>query len=67
MWKIMIITGLIFLIMGILMFLMEKVKLFPLPGDIIIRKKSFVIIIPITSMIIFSLILTLILNLIFRR
>jgi len=46
---------------------MEKVKIFPLPGDIVIKKKNFMIVIPITSMIIFSLILTFILNLIFRR
>ncbi|WP_234946701.1 DUF2905 domain-containing protein [Thermosipho atlanticus] len=46
---------------------MEKIKLFPLPGDIVIKKKGFVIFIPITSMILLSVILTIILNLIFRR
>ncbi len=37
-----------------------------LPGDIIIKRKNFVIIIPVVSMLLISLILTIILNLIGR-
>ncbi|MFN6991961.1 MAG: DUF2905 domain-containing protein [Fervidobacterium sp.] len=35
-----------------------------LPGDIVIRKKNFVIIVPVTSMILLSLVLTLIMTII---
>ncbi|WP_198022706.1 DUF2905 domain-containing protein [Thermosipho sp. 1063] len=52
---------------GIIAMILEKIKIFPLPGDIVIKKGNFVIIIPITSMILFSLVLTLMLNLIFKR
>ncbi|MBO8160313.1 MAG: DUF2905 domain-containing protein [Thermosipho sp. (in: Bacteria)] len=67
MWKLMVITGLIFLVLGVIMLLMEKIKLFPLPGDIVIKKKGLVVVIPITSMIILSIIVTVVLNIIFRR
>ncbi|MCX7653362.1 MAG: DUF2905 domain-containing protein [Fervidobacterium sp.] len=47
------------------MFLISKMSdLKWLPGDIVIRKKNFVLIIPITSMILLSVILTVVLNII---
>lgn len=53
--------------MGILWMIMEKIKIFPLPGDIFIKKENLVIYIPITTMILISLVLTLLINLIFKR
>ncbi|OOC36359.1 hypothetical protein SU69_07575 [Thermosipho melanesiensis] len=67
MWKGLIITGIILVVMGILWMIMEKIKIFPLPGDIFIKKENLVIYIPITTMILISLVLTLLINLIFKR
>ncbi|ANQ54344.1 hypothetical protein Y592_08060 [Thermosipho sp. 1070] len=67
MWKVLIWMGTLLIMIGIIAMILEKIKIFPLPGDIVIKKGNFVIIIPITSMILFSLVLTLMLNLIFKR
>ncbi|MGC9771135.1 Protein of unknown function [Fervidobacterium changbaicum] len=53
--------------MGLMMFLISKMSdLNWLPGDIVIRKKNFVFIFPITTMIILSVVLTVVLNIISR-
>ncbi|QTA37835.1 DUF2905 domain-containing protein [Thermosipho ferrireducens] len=65
--KLLIVTGITILIIGILFYLMEKVNLFHLPGDIVIKRKNITIFIPVTSMIIISIILTVIFNVLFRR
>jgi hypothetical protein len=61
MWKILIYTGIIFIIIGIIFFLFEKFH-FKLPGDIIIKKENFSIYFPIVTCIVLSIILTLLLN-----
>ncbi|MFN3328058.1 MAG: DUF2905 domain-containing protein [Fervidobacterium pennivorans] len=49
------------------MFLISKMSdLNWLPGDIVIKRKNFVFIFPITTMIILSVILTIVLNIISR-
>lgn len=65
--KILIIFGVLLLIIGLLTYFSDKLPLFKLPGDIVIKRKNLTIYIPIVSMIILSLILTIILNLIFRK
>lgn len=65
--KILIIFGLIILLIGILSYFSDKLPLFKLPGDIVIKRKNLTIYIPIVSMILLSIILTIILNLIFRK
>ena len=52
-------TGLVFLLMG-------KLGIGRLPGDILIRRENFIVFVPITTMIVISVVLTLIFNL-FRR
>ncbi len=52
-------AGLVFLLMG-------KLGLGRLPGDILIRRENLTVFVPITTMIVISLVLTLIFNL-FRR
>ncbi|MEN3043211.1 MAG: DUF2905 domain-containing protein [Fervidobacterium sp.] len=65
--KLLIMVGVMITIMGLTMFLISKMSdLKWLPGDIVIRKKNFVLIIPITSMILLSVILTVVLNIISR-
>ncbi|MFN3691624.1 MAG: DUF2905 domain-containing protein [Fervidobacterium sp.] len=66
--KLLIMVGAIIILMGLMILVISKMnergnfKL--LPGDIVIRKKNFVLIVPITSMILLSLVLTLIMTII---
>jgi hypothetical protein len=58
--KIFIFIGVIFIIIGILMYVFKDFPLFHLPGDIVIKKENFVFYFPITSSIIISVVLSLI-------
>jgi membrane protein implicated in regulation of membrane protease activity len=60
MQRILIILGVIILIVGILWPWIIKLTIGKLPGDIIINKPNFKVYLPITTMIIISLLLTLI-------
>lgn len=60
MQRILIILGVIILIVGILWPWIIKLPIGKLPGDIIINKPNFKVYLPITTMIIISLLLTLI-------
>ena len=62
--KILIIAGIILLILGFLWPWFSKLPIGRLPGDIVVNKPNFKLYIPITSMLIISLILSLILWLI---
>lgn len=67
-WKVMIIIGIIFILIGFFLFLFErKLQPFRLPGDLIIRKGNFEFYFPITTMILVSLLISVIVNLIFRK
>jgi uncharacterized membrane protein YidH (DUF202 family) len=59
--------GIIFVIIGIILIFFDKIPIFRLPGDIVIKKDHATIYIPIVTSIILSIILTLLLNLIFRK
>ena len=62
-----IFIGAIFILLGVAMMLLKIFPIGHLPGDIVIRKKNLTIWMPITSMIVLSLVLTLIFNLFFRK
>ena len=62
--KILIYTGAILLIAGLVFLLLGKIGFFRLPGDIEMGGKNWKIFVPITSSIVISIILTLILWLI---
>lgn len=67
MGKWLIFLGLIMVILGLLLIFFEKIPLLgKLPGDIRIERKNFVFYFPLTTSIILSLVLTIILNIIFR-
>lgn len=59
--------GLLLLIVGAVMFLLGKLGLGKLPGDIFIKKDNFTLYFPLVSTLLISVILTVILNLFFRR
>ena len=65
--KFFIIIGSISMILGIKFLILPKIHFFKLPGDIVIRRENLVLILPISASIIISTVLTLILNLIFRK
>lgn len=58
--KFLLLIGIIFLIIGLVVAFIPK---FHLPGNITVKKDNFIIIIPIISAIIISVLLTLIVNL----
>lgn len=68
MGKFLMLIGVILIITGLFFFMGEKFLPFGrLPGDILIRKGNFTFFFPLASSILLSLLLTLILNLLFRR
>ncbi|WP_456470280.1 DUF2905 domain-containing protein [Caminibacter sp.] len=56
--KIFIFIGVIFIVIGLLMYFFKDFPLFHLPGDIVIEKENFVFYFPITSSIIISVVLS---------
>ena len=67
--RLLILTGLFLVVLGVLITISPKIH-FPfgrLPGDILIRKENFTFSFPIVTGLILSLLLTLLLNLFFRK
>lgn len=67
--KFLILLGLVLVVVGLVVTFGPKLP-FPLgrlPGDILIRKEHFTFSLPIVTCLILSLVLTLLLNLLFRR
>jgi len=56
--KIFIFIGVVFIIIGLLLYFFKDFPLFHLPGDIVIKKENFTFYFPITSSIIISIILS---------
>ncbi|MCX7940324.1 MAG: DUF2905 domain-containing protein [Endomicrobia bacterium] len=66
--KLLILGGVILVIIGVVLLLYDRLPYIGrLPGDIYIKKKNFVFYFPLATSIVLSILLTLILNLIFRR
>ena len=64
--KIFILIGIIFIIMGLMLYFFKDFPLFHLPGDIVIKKENFTFYFPITSSIIISIVLSVIFYIISR-
>ena len=64
--KFFIFIGIIFIIIGLLLYFFKDFPLFHLPGDIVIKKENFTFYFPITSSIIISLVLSIIFYIISR-
>jgi len=56
--KFFIFIGVIFIIIGLLLYFFKDFPLFHLPGDIVIKKENFTFYFPITSSIIISIVLS---------
>jgi hypothetical protein len=66
--KLIIIAGVVLIAAGILFLLLGRIPVIGrLPGDFVIRRDHVTIYIPLATMLLISLLLTIILNLIFRR
>ncbi|CCF85864.1 DUF2905 domain-containing protein [Nitrolancea hollandica] len=66
--KLIIIAGVVLIAAGILFLLLGRIPVIGrLPGDFVIRRDHVTIYVPLATMILISLLLTIILNLIFRR
>ncbi len=67
--KLLIFSGLFLVVLGIFISVFPRLpgSLGRLPGDILIQKERFSFFFPLTTCLIFSLLLTLLLNLFFRR
>lgn len=61
-----VVAGVVLLVIGVLILLLERVGIPRLPGDIVIRRGNWTIYIPIATSILLSLVLTLLFAL-FRR
>jgi hypothetical protein len=66
MQKILITIGIVIIVIGLLWPVLSKIPLGRLPGDIVINKPNMKIFLPITTMLLFSIIISLILW-IFRK
>ena len=64
--KIFIFIGIIFIIIGLILYFFKDFPLFHLPGDIIIKKGNFTFYFPITSSILISIVLSFVFYIISR-
>ncbi len=69
MGKYIALTGVVLVVIGLLMMFAQKLPLGlgKLPGDIVIKRDNFTFYFPLATSILLSIILTLILNLLFRK
>jgi hypothetical protein len=66
--RLLLVFGLVLAAVGLVFIFADKIPfLGRLPGDILIRKKNVTIFFPLATMILISIVLTVILNLFFRR
>ncbi|MCK4265215.1 DUF2905 domain-containing protein [Candidatus Babeliales bacterium] len=65
--KTLIRLGLALILIGVIVRFIPRFDFAPLPGDIVIRRENFTFYLPITTMILISLLLTVFANLFFRK
>jgi hypothetical protein len=65
--RILLIAALALALIGMALLLASKLGINRLPGDVLIKRGNFTLYAPIGLMIVLSLVLTLVLNLLFRR
>ncbi|MCX7624230.1 MAG: DUF2905 domain-containing protein [Thermomicrobium sp.] len=66
--RMLIVLGLVIVLFGVLLLLVGRVPyLGRLPGDIVYQRGNFTLYIPLMTMLLLSIVLTILLNLLFRR
>jgi hypothetical protein len=66
--RVLILAGLVAIVVGVVLLFLPRVPwLGHLPGDIVVRRERFTIYVPLATSIVISSVLTLLLNLFFRR
>jgi hypothetical protein len=66
--RVLLVFGLILAAIGLVLLFADKIPfLGRLPGDILIKRKNFTIYVPLATMILLSVVLTVIFNVIYRR
>jgi hypothetical protein len=68
MGRLLLVFGLILAAVGLVLIFADKIPfLGRLPGDIVIKKRSFTLFFPLATMILLSIVITVVLNVILRR
>lgn len=65
--KLLMVLAVLLFAAGVLIYVLGRSGGGLLPGDIVIRRESFTVVFPVVTMIAVSIVLTLVLNLFFRR
>jgi len=64
--RMLIVTGVVLVVLGLLWMVGQRLGLGQLPGDLVVRRKNFTFYMPIVSSIVVSLVLTLLFNVLKR-
>lgn len=65
--KLLMVAGALLFVAGVAVFAIGRLGAGPLPGDIVVRRGSFTVAVPIVTMLVVSIVLTVLANLFFRR
>jgi hypothetical protein len=62
-----IVMGITFLLVGVTLIAADRLGLGRLPGDLVVRRPSFTLHVPIATSLVLSVVLTIVLNLLLRK
>jgi hypothetical protein len=66
--RVLLIFGLVLAVVGLVLIFADRIPfLGRLPGDILIKRRNFTVYFPLATMVLLSVVITLVLNLIFKR
>ncbi|UCG41802.1 MAG: DUF2905 domain-containing protein [candidate division WOR-3 bacterium] len=65
--RLLVVVGLLIALAGVALLLLVRFGWLRLPGDILVQRRNLVVYIPVASALVLSLVLTLVLNLLFRK
>ena len=65
--RFLIVLGVVLIMLGTVFLLFPRIPLFKLPGDFILKKGNLVLVLPVVTSILLSVIVTIIINLLLRK
>jgi hypothetical protein len=65
--RLLVVVGLLIALAGVALHVLARFGWLRLPGDILVQRRNLVVYIPVASALVLSLVLTLVLNLLFRK